>query len=72
MVALLTEIVDIHLNTGLEHDIEHTDLAERLNGMNAGQDFKAIRTDDDTRNDKSHNAGDADLPADHRNDQNGR
>ena len=72
MVALLAEVIDIHLDTRLQHDIEHADLAERLNRMHTGQDFKTIRADDDTRNDKSHNTRDADLPADHRNDQDGR
>ena len=72
MVTLLTEVIDIHLDTGLEHDIEHADLAERLNGMNAGQDFKPPGTHDDSRNDESHNAGDANLPADHRHQEDDR
>ena len=63
--ALLAEIIHVHFYTRLEHDIEHADHAEGLDGGTALQELETMRTYRDADQDKSYDARDADLTTDH-------
>ena len=67
---MLPKVIDIHFNTRLQHDIQHSDLAQSLNGVTAFYQVQRIGTDDDTDHDKTHNTRNADLAAYHRYEQN--
>ena len=67
---MLPEVIDIHLNTRLEHDIEDADLTQSLNSVAALKQMKTIGTYDTSHNDKPDNTRDTYLAAHHRHYQN--
>ena len=67
---MLPEVIDIHLNTRLEHDIEDADLTQSLNRVAALKQMKTIGTHDTAHNDKPDNTRDTYLAACQRHYQN--
>ena len=71
MSSLLSEVVDIYLNTCLQHDVQHTDLAKGLDRGTTADKVQTVRTDHDADQDESHDTRDTDLATHHRHKEDG-
>ena len=63
---MMTEIVDIHFDTRLKHDIKHADVSYCLDRITAVYQMQRMRTDNHSHYNKSHNTRDTNLAANHR------